>query len=109
MFGQNRAGIRENLSMFQAPFASPPRILVVEDESTLALLLSETLRDEGFAPEVIERGDAVVAAVRAAPMAGSWSLFLMPTLPLKEPRAGTMRTAIARFLSTTTLSAASSR
>jgi two-component system response regulator BaeR len=48
-----------------APSTAPPRVLIVEDEPTLALLLSETLRGEGFAPEVIERGDEVVASVRA--------------------------------------------
>jgi two-component system response regulator BaeR len=47
-----------------APTA-PPRVLIVEDEPTLSLLLAETLRGEGFAAEVIERGDHVVASVRA--------------------------------------------
>jgi two-component system response regulator BaeR len=42
------------------------RILIVEDEPSLALLLSESLRAEGFATDVLERGDAVVAHVKAA-------------------------------------------
>ena len=42
------------------------RILIVEDEPTLALLLSESLRAEGYDTEVLERGDAVVAHVKAA-------------------------------------------
>ena len=43
----------------------PDRILIVEDEPTLALLLSESLRAEGFATDVLERGDAVVPHVKA--------------------------------------------
>jgi two-component system response regulator BaeR len=43
-----------------------PRVLIVEDEPTLSLLLAETLRGEGFVPEVLERGDLVVASVRAS-------------------------------------------
>jgi two-component system, OmpR family, response regulator BaeR len=51
--------------MSPTPAGAAPRVLIVEDEPTLALLLSETLRGEGFATEVLERGDLVVAAVRA--------------------------------------------
>ena len=47
------------------PAGSVPRVLIVEDEPTLSLLLAETLRGEGFAPEVLERGDVVVASVKA--------------------------------------------
>ena len=48
------------------PLASPPPlILIVEDEPTLALLLSETLRSEGFSTQVLERGDEVVPWVHA--------------------------------------------
>jgi two-component system response regulator BaeR len=48
------------------PADAAPRVLIVEDEPTLSLLLAETLRGEGFAPEVLERGDLVVASVRAS-------------------------------------------
>src|SRR6201993_5397580 len=34
-----------------------PRILVVEDESDLALLLAYNLEAEGYVPECVERGD----------------------------------------------------
>ena len=34
-----------------------PRILVVEDEETLSLLLAYNLESEGFAVECVERGD----------------------------------------------------
>ena len=37
--------------------ASAPRILVVEDESDLALLLSYNLEAEGYVVESVERGD----------------------------------------------------
>ena len=36
----------------------PPRILIVEDEDALGLLLRYNLEAEGFAVEVIDRGDA---------------------------------------------------
>jgi two-component system response regulator BaeR len=48
---------------------APPCVLIVEDEPTLALLLAESLRAEGFATATLERGDEVVARVRAAPPA----------------------------------------
>ena len=37
--------------------ASAPRILVVEDESDLAVLLSYNLEAEGYVVESVERGD----------------------------------------------------
>ncbi len=37
--------------------AAPPRILVVEDEAALSLLLAYNLEAEGFAVERVERGD----------------------------------------------------
>ena len=39
------------------PGAAAPRILVVEDEAPLALLLSYNLEAEGFIVERVERGD----------------------------------------------------
>ncbi len=42
-----------------------PRILVVEDEPTLAMMLEEVLRAEGYETERIGRGDEVAAWVRA--------------------------------------------
>jgi two-component system, OmpR family, response regulator BaeR len=48
-----------------APAGAVPRVLIVEDEPTLSLLLAETLRGEGFATDVLDRGDGVVASVRA--------------------------------------------
>ena len=39
--------------------ASAPRILVVEDESDLALLLAYNLEAEGYVVESVERGDEV--------------------------------------------------
>ena len=42
-----------------------PRVLIVEDEPTLALLLVEVLRTEGYATETLDRGDEVAAWVRA--------------------------------------------
>ena len=40
-----------------ATASGTPRILVVEDEETLSLLLSYNLESEGFAVECVERGD----------------------------------------------------
>ena len=40
-----------------APTVSAPRILVVEDEAALSLLLSYNLEAEGFVVERVERGD----------------------------------------------------
>jgi two-component system, OmpR family, response regulator MtrA len=42
-----------------------PRLLLVEDESTLARGLVDSFRDEGFEPHLVGRGDQAVAAVRA--------------------------------------------
>src|SRR5688500_2509755 len=44
---------------------APPTILIVEDEPTLALMLSEVLKAEGFETVVIERGDEVAPWIRA--------------------------------------------
>ena len=41
----------------RAPASKLPRILVVEDESDLALLLSYNLEAEGYSAETVERGD----------------------------------------------------
>lgn len=41
----------------EAPASRPPRVLVVEDEAALALLLSYNLEAEGYAVERVERGD----------------------------------------------------
>jgi two-component system response regulator BaeR len=48
-----------------ATSSSTPKILIVEDEPTLALMLSEVLRGEGYATETLERGDDVAPWVRA--------------------------------------------
>ena len=45
--------------------AAAPRVLIVEDEPTLAMLLAEVLRAEGYATETLERGDDVAPWVRA--------------------------------------------
>jgi DNA-binding response OmpR family regulator len=50
-------------------FASPPRILVVEDDEDIAQLLAHTLRKAGFAAEVALSGSGVVARVRQEPPA----------------------------------------
>ena len=50
--------------------ASAPRILVVEDESDLALLLAYNLEAEGYLVESVERGDEAelrLAETRARP------------------------------------------
>jgi two-component system, OmpR family, response regulator BaeR len=52
-----------------AAAATPPLVLIVEDEPTLSLLLSETLRAEGYATHALARGDEVVDYVRAQPPA----------------------------------------
>ena len=42
-----------------------PRLLLVEDEPTLARGLVDSFRDEGFEPHLVGRGDQAVAAARA--------------------------------------------
>jgi DNA-binding NtrC family response regulator len=44
-----------------------PAVLVVEDRASLATMLKETLHAEGYAVEVLGRGDAAVARVRVSP------------------------------------------
>jgi len=51
----------------RAPGANAPRILVVEDESDLALLLSYNLEAEGYAPESVERGDEAELRLMESP------------------------------------------
>ena len=41
--------------------ASAPRVLVVEDDSDLALLLAYNLEAEGYVVESVERGDEAAA------------------------------------------------
>src|SRR5579884_3418329 len=47
----------ERRDLSRAATVAAPRILVVEDESDLALLLAYNLEAEGYAPECVERGD----------------------------------------------------
>jgi DNA-binding response OmpR family regulator len=42
-----------------------PRVLLVEDEPTLARGLVDSFRDDGFEPHLVVRGDQAAAAVRA--------------------------------------------
>ena len=42
-----------------------PRVLVVDDDAALAEMLTLVLQSEGFAPEMVSRGDQVLAAFRA--------------------------------------------
>ena len=44
-----------------------PRVLIVEDEQALSLLLSYNLEAEGFAVELVERGDDAELRLREAP------------------------------------------
>lgn len=50
-----------------APSSTAPRILVVEDEETLSLLLAYNLEAEGFAVECVERGDEADLRLMEAP------------------------------------------
>ncbi len=50
-----------------APSSAAPRILVVEDEDTLSLLLAYNLEAEGFAVECVERGDEADLRLIEAP------------------------------------------
>ncbi|RFB79334.1 phosphate regulon transcriptional regulator PhoB [Methylovirgula sp. 4M-Z18] len=49
------------------PASAAPRVLVVEDEAPLALLLSYNLEAEGFAVEHVERGDEAELRLIEAP------------------------------------------
>ena len=50
-----------------APSSAAPRILVVEDEDTLSLLLAYNLEAEGFVVECVERGDEADLRLVEAP------------------------------------------
>jgi two-component system phosphate regulon response regulator PhoB len=50
-----------------APSSATPRILVVEDEETLSLLLAYNLESEGFIVECVERGDEADMRLIEAP------------------------------------------
>ena len=56
MNGQQASDARMQPRPGAAP-AAAPRILVVEDEAALSLLLTYNLEAEGFAVERVERGD----------------------------------------------------
>jgi two-component system, OmpR family, phosphate regulon response regulator PhoB len=56
MNGQQASEARTPVRPSSAP-AAAPRILVVEDEAALSLLLTYNLEAEGFAVERVERGD----------------------------------------------------
>ncbi len=47
----------EHRDLSRSATLASPRILVVEDESDLALLLAYNLEAEGYVPECVERGD----------------------------------------------------
>lgn len=47
--------------------AGTPRILVIEDEETLSLLLSYNLESEGFVVECVERGDEADIRLQESP------------------------------------------
>jgi two-component system phosphate regulon response regulator PhoB len=49
------------------PPGGTPRILVVEDEETLSLLLAYNLESEGFVVECVERGDEADLRLVEAP------------------------------------------
>lgn len=49
--------LSERTTRVAAPNGATPRILVVEDEETLSLLLTYNLEAEGFLVESVERGD----------------------------------------------------
>ena len=51
--------------MAQAESADRARVLVVDDDAALAEMLTLVLRNEGFASEIVTRGDAAMAAFRA--------------------------------------------
>jgi CheY-like chemotaxis protein len=49
--------------------AKAPMVLVVEDDRTMALLLEEELRDEGYEVQVVYSGDEAVRICENAPPA----------------------------------------
>lgn len=61
------SGDRKSPTRPLAPANSAPRILVVEDEETLSLLLAYNLESEGFAVECVERGDEADLRLMEAP------------------------------------------
>ena len=53
--------------------AAAPRILVVEDEADLALLLTYNLEVEGYVAESVERGDeAELRLIESPPISSFW-------------------------------------
>src|SRR6202522_3066132 len=57
----------ERKELARAATSTSPRILVVEDESDLALLLSYNLEAEGYVAECVERGDEAELRLRESP------------------------------------------
>ena len=51
--------------MAQAELTDRPRVLVVDDDEALAEMLTLVLRSEGFASEIVTRGDEALAAFRS--------------------------------------------
>ena len=56
--------MQTNVPNSSQPVPAAPTVLVVEDEPTLALLLSESLKAEGFLVEALAEGGAVAEHVR---------------------------------------------
>jgi two-component system, OmpR family, phosphate regulon response regulator PhoB len=60
-------GLTEKPARIVATSSATPRILVVEDEETLSVLLSYNLESEGFVVECVERGDEADIRLQESP------------------------------------------
>ena len=65
---------RTSKDIAQLAAASAPRILIVEDEADLALLISYNLEAEGYVVETVARGDeAALRLAETRPISSSWT------------------------------------
>src|SRR5213075_1756141 len=64
-----------------AKTAGARRIVIIEDDATHALLLADTLADEGFAAQIVDSGADAAERVRASAPA---AVLLDLTLPGKD-------------------------